>query len=572
MKELWSIFDAIRGSIRPEEMPALILMETAERLNALPDLQGRIRNSWDRFRDDAAYPQLQAAAQMFLGLSRQERLRAIDRMFDSAHRVKITDMSWISAAVAEQIANLTVGTASARCSFAGSLHPALYLAVQSEEKGSSLELIFVDANPEICDLAALCAAALEISLSVFVGMPFERQDGTQAETEISFPPLGWKFDHNHELPKRTLDWMGASLTGRLTAEAIAIADILAQAPQARGVISVAAGTLFRTVGVEATARDELVNSARLQAILDVPSGMTYHETGITTGILILSADFEKQNRVRFLDLANPHFSTRTSRGRFEAKTDISWLDAITAPLEDREFGRDVSLPEIDAQGRMLTVSRYLSHTASKLSDFNKRYEVRDLSALVDLIRPVALPKVEGSEYVIHEAAPGDVGDDGFLQAPPKAVQIDRGSLRKARNQQLEAGDLILSVKGTIGRVGIVPDIAPGRNEDDFWTVGQSMMILRPRADRILPEVLYEYLTSDLVQQHFETLAGGAVIMSFNMKDLKGFPIPVPPLQEQQQIADAFRSRQELHTKIRHIRDQVGEHRSASWPHHDLEAR
>jgi hypothetical protein len=403
-------------------------------------------------------------------------------------------------------------------------------------------------------------------------MPFERLDKIRAETEISFPPLGWKLNPTDTVPKRTLNWMGATETVRLTGEAVAIADQLAQAPHAQSIISLSAGALFRTVGVEATARDELIASGRLRAVLDVPSGMTYYETGIGTGILVLSPEAEKQDAIRFLDLSAPHLSTRTSRGRYEAKTDISWRDAITEPPFDEKFGRNVSTPEIEEQGRILTVSRYLSRTAAKLDTFNQRYDVLELAALVDLIRPVALPKAEDGEYVIHETAPGDIGEDGFLETPPKTVMVDRGALRKAQNQQLEAGDLILSVKGTIGRVGIVPDNAPGRHDDDFWTVGQSMMILRPRADRILPEVLYEYLSSALVQQHFETLAGGAVIMSFNMKDLKGLPIPVPPMQEQQQIAAAFRSRQELHAKIQQIRDEICEHRSASWPHHDLEAR
>lgn len=572
MKEIWNPFDALRVSVKNEEIPKLILMEAAQKLGALPDLQGRVRETWERFRADATYPQLQAAAQMFLSLPRQDRLLALDGIFNSANRGKMGGMPWISIEVARQVANLTVGTVSARCSFSWSLHPALHLAVQSAEAGRHLALNFVDLDSDMCDLAALCAAALEIDLTVFVGAPFERLDGTQAEAEISFPPLGWKLDQSHNLPKRTLEWMGASLTGRLTGEAVAIADILAQAPRAHGVISVSAGALFRTVGVEVTAREELVRSARLQAILDVPSGMTYHETGITTGILVLSADSEPHDTVRFLDLSHPHFSTRTSRGRFEAKAEISWLDAIAAPLAGNEFGRDVTLSEIDEQGRILTVSRYLSQTASKLSDFSKRYEVRGLSDLVELIRPVALPKVDESEYVIHETAPGDVGEDGLLETPLKTVMIDRGSLRKARNQQLEAGDVVLSVKGTIGRVGIVPDAVPGRNDDDFWTVGQSMMILRPRKGIILPEVLYEYLSSDVVQQHFGTLVGGAVIMSFNVKDLKDLPIPVPTLQEQHQIADAFKARQALHTKIKAIRDEIGEHRSASWPHRDLEAR
>lgn len=567
MKEVWQMLEALRGSFRGDEMPQMILLEAASKLGTLHETKGWANDRWTSFQKDPAYPQLQAAAQTLLGLGKQDRLKALDGIFERGQRG--AGSPWISREVSQQIANLVVGTPSARCSFGSSLHPCLHLALLSEERGVPLDLAFVDLTPEVCDLASLCAAVLEINVSVFLGLPFERLDGVRAETEIAFPHLGWKLQPGLELPKRTMDWMGATQTGRLTGEAIAIADQLAQAPQAQSIISLAAGVLFRAVGVEATAREELINSGRLHAILDVPSGMTYHETGIQTGMLILTSESATRDAIRVLDMSDPSLSTRTSRGRYEAKTDVSWKDIIFGPLNEIEFGRDVTIPEIEEQGRILTVSRYLGRTAAKLSAFNERYEVAELSQLVDLVRPVSLPKADDGDFVIHESAPGDIGDDGFLTEPPKVVTVNRGTLRKARNQQLEPGDVILSVKGTIGRVGIVPDTVPGRDEDEFWSAGQSMMILRPRRDQILPEVLYEYLSSDLMQEHLHNLASGAVIQSFNMQDLKSLPVPVPSKDEQNRVASAFRDRLDLHDEIQRIRGRITEHRAASWPHQDL---
>lgn len=566
MKEVWQMLEALRGSIRGDEMSQMILVEAAAKLDALPEAEG-FRMNWEAFRKNPAYPQLQAAAQTLLDLGKQDRLKALDGIFERGQRG--VGSPWISREVSQQIANLVVGTPSARCSFGSSLHPCLHLALLSEERGIPLDLAFVDQAPEVSDLASLCAAVLEIDLSVFLGLPFERLDGVQAKTEIAFPHLGWKLQPGLELPKRTMDWMGATQTGRLTGEAIAIADQLAQAPQAQSIISLSAGVLFRAVGVEATAREELINSGRLHAVLEVPSGMTYHETGIQTGMLILSSESDTQDAIRVLDMSDPSLSTRSSRGRYEAKADVSWKDIIFGPINEIEFGRDVAIPEIEEQGRILTVSRYLGRTAAKLSDFNERYEVAELSQLVDLVRPVSLPKADDGDFVIHESAPGDIGDDGFLTEPPKVVTVNRGTLRKARNQQLEPGDVILSVKGTIGRVGIVPDTVPGRDEDEFWSAGQSMMILRPRRDQILPEVLYEYLSSDLMQEHLHNLASGAVIQSFNMQDLKSLPVPVPSKDEQNRVASDFRERLDLHDEIQRIRGRITEHRAASWPHQDL---
>lgn len=572
MKEIWNMLDALRGSVLLEDAPGVILIEAAMKLDALPELDSDLKNDWQRVSKDPAYPQLQAAAQMFLALGKPERLQALDRLFDAARRGRSGSQLWISAEAAQQIAGLAVGTASARCSFGWALHPALHLAILSEQKDIALELSFVDLNSQVCDLARLCAAVLEIDMSVFQGLPFERLDGVKAETEIAFPPMGLKLDKRHEIPKRTLDWMGATETARMTAETAAIADQLAQAPQARGIIGLSAGALFRTVGVEATAREELLNSHRLRAVFDVPSGMIYHETGIQTGLLILAPEGEALDMVRLLDLSDPHFSTRTSRGRYEAKKDVSWAEALAASIEGVDYARDVSIPEIEEQGRILTVSRYLSRTASKLSAFQQRYKVAPLSDLVDLIRPVALPKADEGEYVVHETAPGDIGENGILGEPPRKVDVDRGAMRKARNQQLKPGDVVLSVKGTIGRVGIVPDDVPGAEEDDFWAVGQSMMILRPRSNRIRPEVLYEYLSSDVMQEHFETLAGGAVIQAFNMQDLKSLPVPVPSPEEQAKTVEAFRARQDLYAEIQRVRDQIKNHRDSSWPHQDLGVR
>lgn len=567
MTVVWKMLDALRGSFRSDDMLQMILLEAVSKLDAIPKTKGRAYDQWTNFQKDSAYPQLQAAAQTFLGLCKQDRLKALNDFFERGQRA--IGSPWISREVSQQIADLAVGTSSARCSFGSSLHPCLHLALLSEERGIPVELTFVDLEPDVCDIASLCADVLEINLSVFLGLPFERLDGVRAETEIAFPHLGWKLQPTFEIPKRTMEWIGATHSNRLTAEAIAIADQLAQAPQARSIISLSASALFRTVGVEATAREELINSGRLQAVLDVPSGMTYYETGIQTGILVLSPGADANDKVRVLDLSDPTLSTKTSRGRYEVKTGISWKDVIFGQADDRDFARDVSIPEIKEQGCILTGSRYLGRTTAKLSAFNERYDVAELSQLVDLIRPVSLPKADDGDFVIHESAPGDIGDDGFLAEPPKMVTVNRGTLRKARNQQLEPGDVILSVKGTIGRVGIVPDTVPGRHEDEFWSAGQSMMILRSRRDQILPEVLYEYLSSDLMQEHLRNLASGAVIQSFNMQDLKSLAVPVPSKDEQNRIANDFRDRLNLHAEIQRIHGQITEHRASSWPHQDL---
>lgn len=571
MKEVWDIIAGLRDAMGMDELPGLLLMEVAHKIGNVPETHGGAQQKWKNFSADKVYPQLQAAAQTLLDLPPRDRLAALDVILENSHRVKRGDDLWIASPVAQQIARMMQDVGSVRCAFGWSLHPALQIAVAAEEAENKVNLTFVDASAEVCDMASLMATALEVDMSVFLGQPFERRDGVTAEAEISFPPFGRKLDKAIALPRKTLEWLGATQSGRLTSEPVAVADILANAPQAQAIIGLSAGPLFRVVGVEVAARDELLNTGRLQAVFDVPSGMIYQETGIATALLVLAPAGEKRDVVRFTDLSDPHFAARSSRGRYEARLEAAWADELSKPTSNVDYARDVPVSEIEEQDRILTPSRYLSRTAAKLSAFNDQYEVRELSELVELIRPVALPKEEDGEYQVHETAPGDIGEDGFLSEPSKIIKIGRGGLRKARNQQLEPGDVVISVKGTIGRVGLVPDDVPDRNTDAFWTVGQSMMILRPRRGGILSEALYEYLSSELMHEHLNTLAGGAVIQAFNMKDLKSLPVPVPNVEEQAKIGEEFAQRRDAFQELDRLRREIGAMRARSWPHRDLPA-
>ena len=145
--------------------------------------------------------------------------------------------------------------------------------------------------------------------------------------------------------------------------------------------------------------------------------------------------------------------------------------------------RDVPVAEIRAQDHVLTVPRYLqTQAAAVLAAVLERHEIRPLGEVVEIVRPKALPKAEDGGNHMHEASPGDIGKEGCLAWPPQAIRLARGGTRMARNRRVGPGDVLLLIKGTIGRVGLVPRDAP-QTEDGFWTVSQSLVILRAGAHR-----------------------------------------------------------------------------------------
>ena len=573
MQSIFEGIDTATGmlSVAFEYLPRDILLVTAAHLGRLPDLSKDLTDRWE---DPTERTDLQANLQPFAinmaAKDTDERLRYIDWLISNISR-PFGYWPWMAREAAAQLASFTHGAASVRCSFDDALHPALHVGLLAQKEPRSVALTFLCANQDTADLAALCAAVLEIDMSVEVGDPMNSGHDGQVDWELSCPPFGQAIDaRSAHVPEQTLSWLGASTKGRLSSEALALANLLAQTPDAHALISLTDGALFRSVGVEHVIREELVATGRLKAVLSVPSGMAFKQTGIASNFLLLSPAAWPERTVRFMDLTDSTFSTQTSRGRYDAKPTPLWAEALSEPAEKSGYGRDVPLPEITAQGSVLTVDRYLqSNAAALLEAFLDDYDTRLLPDVVDLVRPVQLPKTAEGEYVVYEAAPSDTAQNGFVARPTKATAIDRGGLRKARNQQLQRGDVLLSIKGTIGRVALVPDDVPSRDIDAFWTAGQSMMILRPRGREIAPEVLYEYLSSDPVNQRLNALAGGTAIQSLSIKDLKNLKIPVPSKKQQDLVREDFAKRQEAFKALERQREEIVAMRQQSWPHDAL---
>ncbi|UWQ20121.1 type I restriction-modification system subunit M/S [Jannaschia sp. W003] len=470
---------------------------------------------------------------------------------------------------AKLIAGLLETPGSLRGSFDYSAMPILCDALNAKDTGRSLFAQFVSANGTLCDIVRLIAAVIEVEIDVVCANPFLRTDDRPFDAEVCMSPFGSDIRDREALPQSTLHRIGASETGRLQHEPVAFADALVHAPGAQVVLGVSPSALFRTVGAEAAAREEVISSGRLAAVFGVPPGMFYATTRVLSALVVLTPEGEHDGDVRFINLSDEHFSKLASRGRYEAREDVSWVDARKASLDKRTlWARDVPRAEVAKQNHVLTPERYLQARAAKtLSSFLEDEDVRLLKEVAEIIRPRALPKDENSEHIIREAGPGDIAETGFLSEPSKEIRLAQGGMRAARNQRLRPGDLVFSAKGTIGRIGIIPEDVPGEDEP-FWTAGQSLVILRP-LPRIRPEVLFEYLTNETVQEHIRSLAGGAAMLSIAAKDLAEFRVPLPSQERQVRVVDAFRERQDRYAEIERLRMEIEAERGSTWPHREL---
>lgn len=94
--------------------------------------------------------------------------------------------------------------------------------------------------------------------------------------------------------------------------------------------------------------------------------------------------------------------------------------------------------------------------------------------------------------------------------------------------RLQGGEVLISLVGTIGRIGHVPHSIPIAN------IHRNLGMIAPM-DLVCGRFLATALTSETCQKQIRRFSTGALQPLFNLADLKRLAIPVPPFVEQKQI-------------------------------------
>ena len=122
------------------------------------------------------------------------------------------------------------------------------------------------------------------------------------------------------------------------------------------------------------------------------------------------------------------------------------------------------------------------------------------------------------------------------------------------------GDIIFVNKGTPGKVCLVPDPV------DFC-IAQDMMAFRVNDDIIYNKYLFAVLRSERIQGQIAATSVGDVIPHYKKQHLKEIKIPIPPMDIQVAIGDAYFmlcQKQEINNRIVNILEQQAKALYKSW--------
>ena len=113
----------------------------------------------------------------------------------------------------------------------------------------------------------------------------------------------------------------------------------------------------------------------------------------------------------------------------------------------------------------------------------------------------------------------------------EVAKISRSIHEDMANSHVLPGDILLNITGaSIGRVCTVP---PSLGEAN---VNQHVCIIRPKQNLIVNNFLQGYLSTPIMQKEIQLEQSGASREGLTLQSIKNFPIPLPPLKEQQSIS------------------------------------
>lgn len=376
------------------------------------------------------------------------------------------------------------------------------------------------------------------------------------DTCLAFPPIGIRY--TPDVFER--DWYGRFKERTNSGTVLAVWHIMAQT-SGRAVIAVPHSILF-SPGADKILREDLLKKGLIESIIAMPSGLLSH-VNLSFALLVLNLR-EPRQTIRFVNAENDRFREPISKARARL-IDIEGIVArATGEIVD-ELVAEVSTETIFANDTMLQVNRYvLPESTRRTEQLLASSQTRQLGEIVTIFRP--MPTTSNDEAVkAWEVGAADLPEFAYIAPPNKQVGIEPAAAQRNKHQFLQPLDIVMIIKGSVGKVGIVPNDIPQQGEGG-WIAGQSAVILRVNdSDIIDPRTLVMYLRSPLGRELLDGIAvKGATIPLIQQRELQRLPVVIPSKKDAAEISSFLDEQAKIQREIEQLRAQQAELAQRFW--------
>jgi type I restriction enzyme S subunit len=162
----------------------------------------------------------------------------------------------------------------------------------------------------------------------------------------------------------------------------------------------------------------------------------------------------------------------------------------------------------------------------------KDWEIKKLIEVCEVITKGTTPTSLGFKFTdegVNFIKVESLTESGQI-IPNKVAYISEECHESLKRSQLKENDILFSIAGALGRIGIVNKAIVPANTN------QALAIVRlAKNSGISVSFLAKYFTSNIISEEIEKLKGGAAQQNLSLGQLNNLPIPIPSLPEQQRI-------------------------------------
>jgi len=378
------------------------------------------------------------------------------------------------------------------------------------------------------------------------------------------PPFD-RFDHIITLPPFGMRVQSGEQRG-LPFEAAQIERLAPRATKTFSTI-VTDGMLFRENRQEAAVRQNLIERYNA-TIMSLPGGIFMPASAVQASIMRL----ERSPSERSVLLVDGRSMEKPSTGKALEQQIARHLETFQG-LRPRDDDRGIVIEwdELAVSNFSLLPERYVkSESLARIENSLRDRPVASLVNVATIERSKAPIQMrdpgEDPPLTAMEIAPSDL-EDGIVGSPRRQLAFERDQAGAIAKITVQPGDVLVSIKGNVGRVGLV-GLGASLAEiiNDPWVVSQSLAIIRvkPGGPISSPEVLNAILTAPWVQQKLESMSGGATVRTLPISALRSLSIPIPTREEADRAQQNLAEVDELRAKVADLVRNIEETRGAVW--------